>query len=110
MTGEDLVNVGPVALLQDMAVAATLGITSLERNGHHFLAGLSAHSDQVQQQVLTAHGDLYAPSRDGWPSVTIDEGTISLASAVEAPLGVGFELDVEQFLPSEQWKRNRAQP
>ncbi|MAG92139.1 MAG: hypothetical protein CMJ48_00090 [Planctomycetaceae bacterium] len=109
MTGEDLVNVGPVALLQDMAVAATLGVTSLERNGHHFLAGLSAHSNEVQQQVLAAHGDVYAASRDGWPSMTIEGGTISLASTVDAPFGVGFKLDVEQFIPSEQWKRNRAQ-
>ena len=32
MSGEDLCNVGPVALLQDLAVCAALGIESVERN------------------------------------------------------------------------------
>ncbi|HCK51670.1 MAG TPA: hypothetical protein DIC23_00540, partial [Planctomycetaceae bacterium] len=36
MSGEDLANIGPVALLQDLAVASSLGITSIERNGHHY--------------------------------------------------------------------------
>jgi hypothetical protein len=35
MSGEDLANIGPVALLQDLAVVATLGVSSVERNGHH---------------------------------------------------------------------------
>ena len=42
MSAEDLANIGPVALMQDLAVAATLGISSVERNGHHYFAGLSA--------------------------------------------------------------------
>src|SRR5581483_10437799 len=35
LSGEDLANVGPVALLQDLAAMATLGIEHVERNGHH---------------------------------------------------------------------------
>ncbi|MEX0776984.1 MAG: hypothetical protein WD042_14865, partial [Phycisphaeraceae bacterium] len=59
MTGEDLCNVGPVALLQDLAVAANLGIEHVERNGHHYFAGLSMLPPEVQELVLGAHGDLY---------------------------------------------------
>src|SRR5439155_284989 len=40
VSGEDLSNIGPVALLQDTAVVATLGITHAERNGHHYFKGL----------------------------------------------------------------------
>jgi hypothetical protein len=32
MSGEDLCNTGPIALLQDLAVMAALGIESVERN------------------------------------------------------------------------------
>jgi hypothetical protein len=101
MTGEDLANIGPVALLQDLAVCAVLGLQGVERNGHHYFAGLSMFPARVQQQVLAAHGDLYHASRDGWPTLHIRDGAVRLRSVVEAPLGVGFELDVEQFMPVE---------
>lgn len=41
LSGEDLTNVGPVALIQDLAVMANLGIEHIERNGHHYFKGLS---------------------------------------------------------------------
>jgi hypothetical protein len=103
MSGEDLASTGPVALLQDLTVAASLGIESIERNGHHYFAGLSVFPDAVAQQVLAAHGDLYHASPQGWPTLSIRDGHLRLDSLLEAPLGVGFKVDVEQFVPSEQW-------
>jgi L-alanine-DL-glutamate epimerase-like enolase superfamily enzyme len=97
LSGEDLANIGPVALLQDLAVCAALGIASVERNGHHYFAGLSMFPAAIQEQVLQAHGDLYHRSRDGWPTLTIRDGVVQLQSVNAAPLGVGFELDVDQF-------------
>jgi hypothetical protein len=99
VSGEDLANIGPVALLQDLAVCASLGIESVERNGHHYFAGLSMFPDQVQRQVLEAHGDLYHASRDGWPTLTIRDGAVQTRSVVEAPFGVGPMIRVEQFTP-----------
>ena len=104
MSGEDLANIGPVALLQDLAVASSLGVSSIERNGHHYFAGLSAFPGRVGEQVLEAHGDLYHRSRNGWPTLTVRDGRVSLASLRRAPLGVGFELDVERFTPSADWR------
>ncbi len=104
MSGEDLANIGPVALLQDLAVASSLGVSSIERNGHHYFAGLSAFPGPVGEQVLEAHGDLYHRSRNGWPTLTVRDGRVSLASLRRAPLGVGFELDVERFTPSADWR------
>ena len=93
MSGEDLCNQGPIALLQDLAVVGALGIESVERNGHHYVAGLSAYSQKVQQQMLTSHPDLYHPTAQGWPSLTIEAGRISLTSINQAPLGNAFSLD-----------------
>jgi hypothetical protein len=98
-SGEDLANIGPVALLQDLAVCAALGIESVERNGHHYFAGLSMFPAEVQRQLLHAHGDLYHPSRDGWPTLHIQNGAVSLQSVHDAPFGVGFDPDVELFTP-----------
>jgi len=108
LSGEDLANIGPVALLQDLTVCAALGITSVERNGHHYFAGLSMFSEEVQQQVLQAHSDLYRPSRDGWPTLAIQDGGLSIQSLLSAPFGVGFPLRVEQFHTMEAWRSARV--
>jgi hypothetical protein len=97
LSGEDLANIGPVALLQDLAVCAALGVRSVERNGHHYFAGLSMFPSEVQRQTLAAHGDLYHASRAGWPTLHIQEGALSLASVVQAPFGVGFEMNVKPY-------------
>jgi hypothetical protein len=95
MSGEDLVNIGPVALLQDLAVAAALGIESVERNGHHYFAGLSMFPENVQHNVLDAHSDLYAKTAQNWPSLAIDGGMISIESLNRAPFGYGFDFNPE---------------
>jgi hypothetical protein len=97
MSGEDLCNIGPVALLQDFAVMAALGIQSVERNGHHYHAGLSQFPRLVQEQILRHHGDLYEHSAAGWPTLRIDHGRIGLGSINRAPFGVGFVLAMEGF-------------
>jgi hypothetical protein len=103
MSGEDLANIGPVALLQDLAVVASLGVKSVERNGHHYFAGLSAFPKSVQEQILAQHGDLYERTTRGWPSLNIVAGELALDSIVNAPLGVGFEVDVTKLTPRSQW-------
>lgn len=108
MSVEDLVNIGPVALLQDLAVAATLGMTSVERNGHHYFAGLSAFPAAVREQTLTDHGDLYERGPAGIPFVRIEEGAMDVGSVVDAPFGVEFELDVDRFDTVDAWRERRT--
>ena len=103
LSGEDLVNIGPVALLQDLAVAASLGITHIERNGHHYFRGLTAFPETVQQQVLEHHPDLYQSHPLGFPTLAVREGRIEIGSILDSPFGTGFELDPETFLPLENW-------
>jgi hypothetical protein len=95
LSGEDLCNIGPVALLQDLAVQAVLGVESVERNGHHYFAGLSSWPREIQQAVLAAHPDLYEPTDLGWPKLAVRDGRISTRSVVAAPLGVGADLPLE---------------
>jgi hypothetical protein len=90
MSGEDLSNVGPVALLQDLAVQAALGVTSVERNGHHYFKGLSAWPAAVQAHVLAEHGDVYcrAANPAGWPRVNVVDGDVRISSVTQGP-GLG---------------------
>ena len=97
MSGEDLCNVGPVAVIQDLAVMATLGIESVERNGHHYMAGLSQFPEATQRQVLDSHTGLYRISERGWPTLDIRDGQIDLTSVNSQPFGTGFELDLSPF-------------
>ncbi|WP_309721402.1 hypothetical protein [Armatimonas sp.] len=77
LSGEDLTCVGPVCLEQDLAVMAALGIESVERNGHHYFAGLSMFDKATQDAALAAHPTLYHRSPAGWPTLTITDGKIT---------------------------------
>lgn len=90
MSGEDLANVGPIALLQDLAAQALLGNASVERNGHHYFTGLSMFPADSQQSVLEHHADLYATLLDGTPTLRAENGHLQLASVNAAPFGLGF--------------------
>jgi hypothetical protein len=103
MSGEDLANIGPVALLQDLAVDASLGISSVERNGHHYVAGLSMFPATVQRQILEHHSDLYHPSRDGWPTLNIRVGCIRVQTVIDAPFGFQPRLDIGLFGSDGTW-------
>ena len=105
MSGEDLSNVGPVALLQDLAVCATLGIQSVERNSQHYFKGLSMHSRELQEQVLARHGDLYRLQVAGqYATLRIHNGNVSVGTVVDAPFGVGFDPDLSRFPTLDQWR------
>ena len=108
MSGEDLCNVGPVAVLQDLAVCAALGIRSVERNGHHYVAGLSDFPDAIQSEALRHHGDLYHRSAAGWPTLNIQNGAVALGTVNRAPLGVGVPVDVEMFPAAETWMKTTS--
>lgn len=104
LSAEDLSNVGPVALPQDLAVLATLGIPHVERNGHHYFAGLSQFSPALQAAALAAHGDLYELHPDGFPMPRIRAGRMEIGSVVDAPFGLAFEPDLTGCTPLEDWR------
>jgi L-alanine-DL-glutamate epimerase-like enolase superfamily enzyme len=59
MTGEDLTNQAGIALQQDLALVSLLGLTHVERNGHHYVNGMAALPAHEQEQFLVNHDDLY---------------------------------------------------
>ena len=103
MSGEDLTTIGPVALLEDLAALATLGIEHAERNGHHYFTGLAMLPPDVQAQVLAVHGDLYRRHERGYPTLDVRDGRIRIGSVVDAPFGIGFPFDPSRFTPIEEW-------
>lgn len=108
LSGEDLANVGPIALMQDLTVMAVLGIGHVERNGHHYFKGLSMFPLGIERQVLESHSDLYRKHEDGFPTLRIEEGKLRIHSLLAAPFGTGFNVDTSQFIPLDEWiKSNR---
>lgn len=103
LSGEDLANVGPLALLQDCAAMALLGIGDIERNGHHYFKGLSMHSEPLQSEVLAHHSDSYRLHEKGFPSLNIQDGKIGIASANQAPFGCSPLIDPATLEPLNDW-------
>lgn len=105
-SSEDLASVGPVSMLQDLAVLASLGIEHSQRNGHHYFAGLSMFPADVQADVLAKHATLYRRHDRGYPVLDVRQGRLDTGSVVAAPFGYDIELDTRRFTPLEQWTIN----
>ena len=93
-SGEDLGSVGPISPLQDLAAQAALGITSVERNGHHYFAGLRQFPVALQEHARRHHPDLYVPMADGVPRLDLRAGELRIGSLNAAPFGVPGEPDL----------------
>ncbi len=108
LSAEDLTTIGPISLQQDLAVAGTLGISHVERNGHHFFRGLDAFENGVQRAVLDAHGDLFVRHEKGFVTLNVVDGTIVLDSVLGAPFGYQFSgevlNDVSRFERVTKWE------
>ena len=103
LSAEDLTTFGPIELTEDLAVAATLGVDHVERNGHHYYRGLDAFPEEVTRETLAAHGDLYRRHEQEFATLAIDEGTLVLDSVVDAPFGRAIDLDPDLFTPLSEW-------
>ena len=101
LTGEDLCNLGPLALLQDLAMTSLFGIEHVERNGHHYYRGLSMLPSEWQNAMLASHGDIYVRRAKNLVSLKIKSGKFQLGSVNGAPFGVFPLLDPSLFSPLE---------
>ena len=79
MSAEDLTTQAGLSVQQDLALVNLLGITHVERNGHHYVNGMAALPRSEQQAFLTAHPDVYEDSH-GAVRLRIRDGRIALAS------------------------------
>ena len=97
LSGEDLGNVGPISVPQDLAAQAALGVTSVERNGHHYFAGLDQFPRALQRHALEHHSDLYIRATTDWPRLNIRGGKLTITSVNAAPFGVPGEMDLSEL-------------
>ncbi len=79
MSGEDLTTQAGLAVQQDLALVALLGVGHVERNGHHYVNGMAALPAAEQQAFLDAHPDVYERSH-GAVRLRIADGRIALGS------------------------------
>jgi hypothetical protein len=79
LTGEDLTIQAGIALQQDLALVSVLGLTHVERNGHHYVNGMAGLPEHEQDRFLTSHDDLYERSH-GAVRVRIREGKLQIGS------------------------------
>lgn len=84
VTGEDLTCQAGLAVQQDLALVAALGLTHAERNGHHYVDGFGTAPEAEQQAFLNAHPDLYRRS-GGRLRLAISQGELALDSILDAP-------------------------
>jgi len=79
LTGEDLTLQAGLALQQDLALVSLLGLTHVERNGHHYVNGMAGLPPGEQDAFLAAHPDLYERSH-GAVRVRITGGMLDIGS------------------------------
>ena len=96
MSGEDLTLQAGVAVQQDLALVNLLGITHVERNGHHYVNGMAGLPEAEQAAFLYAHPDLYERSH-GAVRIRIRAGQMEIGSLACNGFAVGAELDWKQM-------------
>jgi hypothetical protein len=79
LSAEDLSTQAGLAVQQDLALASLIGCSHLERNGHHYVNGMSGVAEAEQEAFLAAHPDLYHRA-GGTVRLSIREGRIALGS------------------------------
>lgn len=100
LSAEDLTNIGPIALNQDLTALACLGISHAERNGQHYFRGLSHLSEAEQSRVLEAHPDLFTRDQSTLVRLDIRDGQIDCRSLHQTlGLGAGAWPDWESLQP-----------
>ncbi|MDR7375635.1 hypothetical protein J2X19_000293 [Rhodoferax ferrireducens] len=79
LSGEDLTCQAGLAVQQDTLLAASLGVTHIERNGHHYVDGFGTAPAAESDAFAQAHAGFYhAPQ--GRPRLRVHSGQLQLAT------------------------------
>ncbi|EJC72205.1 hypothetical protein Rleg10DRAFT_0611 [Rhizobium leguminosarum bv. trifolii WSM2012] len=98
LSGEDLTCQAGLAVQQDLALGSLLGLSHVERNGHHYVAGMQGAPQAEKERFAAAHPDLYAWGADG-PLLSIREGRIAIGSLAAVGYASGVLPDFEAMTP-----------
>lgn len=107
MSAEDLTTLAGLCVQQDLALVSAMGLTHVERNGHHFIDGFNGRPKAEAVRFMEAHPDLYADTPRG-PRLAIREGMLELGSLAVPGFGSGEFPDVSAMQPMERaaWPRS----
>jgi hypothetical protein len=112
MSGEDLTTLAGVSVQQDLALVSLLGLGHVERNGHHFVDGMSFAPPEEQAGFARAHADLYEVS-DGRARLAIEAGRLRLGSLCCQGHAVAAAMDfaaMRPMPPAPSWRLSPAHP
>jgi hypothetical protein len=93
MSGEDLTTQPGLSVQQDLALASLLGLTHVERNGHHFIRGFGGRPEAEADAFLAAHPDLYRRCAHD-VCLRIEQGRIATSSLACPGFGAAAFPDV----------------
>jgi hypothetical protein len=103
VTGEDLTCQAGLAVQQDLALGALIGVTHAERNGHHYVDGFADTPATEAHAFLAAHPDLYANDGDKI-RLSIHDGDLLTGSLVAPGFATSVHPDWSAMPPLEQPK------
>ena len=93
VAAEDLTCQAGLAVQQDTALAAFLGITHAERNGHHYVDGFADTPEDEARGFLAAHPDLYEDVA-GMVLLKIRDGALAIGSLAQPGFASGVEPNI----------------
>lgn len=104
MSAEDLTTLAGLCVQQDLALVSAMGLTHVERNGHHFIDGFAGRPKAEATRFLEAHPDLYADTPRG-PRLAIREGLLEIGSLAVPGFGSVETPDVAAMraMPKAAW-------
>lgn len=105
ISAEDLTNIAVVPLHQDLAHVAALGITHVERNGHHYVRGLDHLSERERELCRSEHAALYK-QMGSLLALDIQNGQIDIESLQRPGLGGGEAIDETAMTRLQDWQIN----
>ena len=105
MSGEDLTTQAGLAVQQDLALVNLLGLTHVERNGHHYVNGMAGLPRHEQDAFLAAHPDLYEHIR-GAVRVKIGNGRLAIGSLARAGFASGAYPDWTALGPLDSYEQD----
>jgi hypothetical protein len=100
MSAEDLTTQAGLAVQQDLALVNLLGLTHVERNGHHYVDGFAGQGAgrTEQQAFLSAQPGLYE-ARGDKVRLAIRNGTLDLSSLSAPGFATGAHPDWQTLQP-----------
>jgi len=103
ITGEDLTCQAGLAVQQDLALGALIGLTHTERNGHHYVDGFAETLAAEARAFLAAHPDLYVSDANG-VRLSIHDGDLLTGSLTAPGFATGVHPDWAALSPLQQPK------